>query len=193
MADILVKGTVEPAVVTGRPHIHVPPPAPAEVPDNGVRIHIRMMSKGWENYTGDFGSHNFTNGLSDEPLPQVAVDRVATQLRCIDPETGLQVGPGQRLINNKPIKLTIVAPLVAPTTDQKATDAEAIKQTKKSELEAQPFYSHDQLCGVVDERGIQGLRDIAQVYGVKGRAIPELMASILRAQDVARARRAGSR
>ena len=72
-------------------------------------------------------------------------------------------------------------------------DAKAIQASNVIDADAQPFYTFEQLGDVVDESGIQGLRDIAKPYGVKGRSIPDLISAILRAQDIARARRAGSR
>lgn len=185
-----VKMTEEPAVATGKPRIY----RPVHTPEPAIAArHIRILTKGWETFTGDIGQIHFENGVSKEAIAEVYVNRVAAQLHVVDAETGEQVGPVARMQGCK----TLVAPVEVKT--KVATEAQ-IAQMQNSDQTAPEMnddgfilYSEAQLGEIVDKQGIDGLREIAIPLGVKGRSINDLIAAILRAQDVVSARKAGVR
>lgn len=177
-----VRTTPEPAVVTGTARVHRPPLAP-NAPTEAIRV--RLIEPGWETYTGQYGPHEFVKGVSVEPMPQVFADRVAAAMRCVDADKGTSLGQAQRQIEATN-GATVLAPEHSPhaPADHKNVDIAAIAVTKVEESKQSfKIFTYDQLCDLVDDEGIVGLRAIGDKWKVKGRAITDLIAAILSAQD----------
>lgn len=181
--------TAEPAVRTGQPRLHVPP-APIAMPRDGRRI--RILERGWETFTGDFGSVLFKDGVSIELLPEVFIDRVATQLRTIDVDTGLQVGPQQRHLDSMAVRMTVVEPSKGPVNRMGLAKADQVAiavENGQEEKASVKLYTEDELYKIAESGGVDGgiigLRKIGAEYGVKARALTDLIVSILRAQAAA--------
>lgn len=175
-----VKPTAEPAVVTGKPRVFK---APFEPPQHPAR-RLRIAQKGWENFNGDFGQVIFKDGVSLEEVGQVQYDRIATQIHVVCADSGAQLGPGQRHLDAKPIS--------APMIDHsKSAGSQKNVPVAGEEEKSTKLYSREELYRVIDESGIQGLREIGAPLGVKARSIPELVSVILQAQKVLAAKQAG--
>lgn len=144
-------------------------------------VKIKIVEKGWEGYTGDMGGVNFTDGVSDREVTEFEMSRIASSIQVIDVATGKQVNEAATLSDN-------VGTVLEPRTE-----AQTITQKQYDELNAKPelgkpevvgakIYTGDELLKIADEKGINGLRDIGNTLGVKGRAIPELIDAIVNAQ-----------
>lgn len=179
--------TQEPAVTTGQPRVHRPP---VPIPDSREPRRIRIVQKGWETYTGNFGGVDFTDGLSDVAIPETFSDRICTQIRAVDAETGDSIGPQQRMIDARTARMPVAVHLEhATVTKQEQLEADAAVLVASGDLEAKQetiFYTYEELCVLVEKKGIQGLRDVALPYGVKARSIPDLIENILNAQQLAK-------
>jgi len=178
-----VETTKEPAVKTGQPRVFRPMVTPPPLRDS---VRVRIVQKGWETFTGNFGQIDFLNGVSVSATTEVAADRITTQILCVDAETGEPLGPGARAVGTKTIKAPVLVPseISTKTPEDEHRDRLKAEETRKIETAkaGRQIYTQTELEDVVDKNGIAGLREIGQQYGVKGRAIPELMASILAAQ-----------
>lgn len=163
--------------------VHIPPLKVDARPRDGKQI--RIVQKGWEKYTGNFGSHEFVAGVSVDKLTEVYQDRVATQLHCVDVETGDQIGPAYRVIQSRKQReaAPILTPMKGPEADVRLADVAKDVAAKAAAIAAKRYYTVKELEAVVDEKGILGLRDIGAEFNVKARAIPDLIANILKAQE----------
>lgn len=160
---------------------------------------IRIIAKGWEAFTGDLGGVSFHDGLSDHVLPQRERDRLGSLLAVESCDDGVQsnaaatsekilrttsaevrepmrsdadVRSGQSSTEEPETALTAepVEPIGPPAT----ADVEPLEPQETSEP-----YTRQSLEKIADERGISGLREIADSMDIKGRSINELMTKIL--------------
>lgn len=165
---------------------------------------VRIVAPGWENFTGVLGQGAyFENGEADLNWRQVA--RIGASIHLVDAETGEQVGPGAVAAGLKYEEAPIVPPMVTKTEDdakieadataereklaaaedaRKAKEAEALEaaRAKAAEDAKSIVYTRQELEAVGANDGIDGLRQIAEPLGVKGRSISEMVDSILNAQ-----------
>lgn len=157
---------------------------------------IKIIQSGWETFTGEFAGMVFVNGETEEPATQVTTDRIAAELDVIDADTGLPLGPQHRLLASQCVTLEAVEaleraseqpeePKVPVTGDEDpATENESeAEETGENAIVTEPeIWTEEKLAAVADDKGIKGLREIADPMGVRGRAIPELITEILAAQ-----------
>jgi hypothetical protein len=160
---------------------------------------VRIASKGWETYTGPLGQGAvFENGEAE--LNERQVRRIGASLILVD-EDGNQVGPAAITAGNRHTAAPVITPLA---TGEEIEAAEAVEKQKLIEeeqarkaLEAAALeaarakaaeearsitYTRQELEAVGANDGIEGLREIAEPLGVKGRGITELVTNILNAQ-----------
>jgi hypothetical protein len=168
-----------------------------------MNLICRLTAPGWENFTGNFGfGAAFKDGVSVQPLTQRQIMRIGSSTVLVNDETGEQVGPSVIHWNAQPLPAPI-APvlktqaevevdqeaerkrLAAEEAARKEADAKALAEAQeklKSAIEEQVVYTRQELEAIGSNDGIQGLRDIANPLGVKGRSISELVTEILAAQ-----------
>jgi hypothetical protein len=139
---------------------------------------IKIIESGWSNFTGNFGGVEFVDGVSVGDVSESLCDRIACSIRMESVETGLQVGIQQRLIDNATVRAEVIEAL--ETAENEPVTSELKEPHKK---EVMHFYTEDELDLIVEENGINGLRNIGNKLNVKARSIPELIADILRAQS----------
>lgn len=185
--------SAEPAVKTGQPRVFK---AIMQVEHAPGKHRVTIKKAGWEGFTGEFGGHRFKNGVSLDLLTEVTCDRIAAIIPCED-ENGVTLGYTNRLHRLRAINPDIPNAHVSRTLadvlneedkspeDALKEEADRVKSGVIDEaLKDNPQLSYDQLLAVADKDGIAGLREIAEPYGVRGRAIPDLIAAILRAQVI---------
>lgn len=164
---------------------------------------VRILSAGWETFTGSLGFRaEFKDGVSVSDLDQRQIARIGSNLRIVDIETGLQVGPSvvalavqsapapvvpelQREDVRKAEKAETVAELVAQEQARKEADEAAFKEamTKAEGITDEiVVYSRQELEAIGSNDGIEGLREIAKPLGVKARSITDMVEAILKAQ-----------
>lgn len=164
---------------------------------------VRIVSKGWENFTGSMGHQAmFKEGVSVEPLTARQIARIGSTVRIVDHSSGRQLGPaevsrmlqGQPLPVERPIQTQVErdadesaakAKLIAEADARKVKEAEALAAAQKKaeeQVDALPVYTRQELEAIAANDGITELRKIAEPLKAKGRAITDLIDSILKAQ-----------
>lgn len=147
---------------------------------------LKITQPGFEGYTGALGPVDFDNGISVEPVPVIMADRLAATMMIVtvDDEGNevSQAGVAARMVGGVTIRADVVEAL------GKASEDDLIEDRRRlAESQARPpvskLYTVAELKAVADEKGINGLREIAKPWGVKERSIPKLIQEILVAQD----------
>ena len=165
---------------------------------------VRIISPGWETYSGSFGyKATFTDGVSDGDLDARQIARIGSSLNLVDADDGAQVGPAAMAIALMPLDIPIAAELQTKTqfdtevddARSKLMEAEAVAKAKEADALATAqakaaetpdeiiIYSRQELEAIAANDGINELRKLALPYGVKARAINELVGEILAAQS----------
>jgi hypothetical protein len=138
---------------------------------------LRIVEAGWEGYTGLVGPVEFVNAISVDPVSarEQAVIGGIIRIESIDEgEEGTQVGPSAELVRSRDIDAD---------HERVAATEQGIPVGNHGEMRlAVERYTREELEDIADRRGINGLRDIADPIGAKGRSINEVINSILKAQ-----------
>jgi hypothetical protein len=159
------------------------------------QVTVEIRAEGWGGYTGPLGGYLFKNGSSDGPIPLRAALRIGASIEAYD-QDGRRLHPTTYPLNENPssIEAPIVRfktdaelqqtePYVPETTDAGATEAIDLEPTKTVvNGRVVEKYSRAQLEAIADQKGIDGLRQIADKHGLKGRAVSELIDKILGVQ-----------
>lgn len=161
---------------------------------------LKLVSAGWETYTGWLNAVEFSEGISVNPVPQNIADRISGTMRVVEIEddgTELgQAGAAARLKDGATIRAEVVQPLARATEEELKEEAErdAAAAAEKARLaEVKKSYTKEELEEIADKDGIKGLREVGDTLGVRGRAIPELIDDILTAQEKLKVSEAGER
>jgi len=144
--------------------------------------YIKIVQKGFEKLTGKIGVHDFVDGKSVDDLPESECRRIGAAMRVVDAETDLPLGEGQHMLGTRNIRAGI------PTAREKyvAPEPEVVVPTATLEPTLEFDYDIDSMAEIVDASGIKGLREFAKPFGVKGKTISELMASMMAAKKKAK-------
>lgn len=163
---------------------------------------IRIVSPGWETFTGQMGwGAVFEDGVSvGEIIPRV-INRLGASLQIVNAETGEQLGPSANAVNVHDHDAPVAAELETHTEieqgqadererlakeaeERKAAEAVALEaaRAKAAADAAGVVYSRQELEAIGANDGIDGLRQVAEPLGVKGRSIAELVNAVLDAQ-----------
>lgn len=134
---------------------------------------LRIVEPGWENFTGDFGTIDFVDGVSVEPVAPVYARRLANTVRVEevneDGSAGNNPSDSQRVID------FAATPAEANMNDPVESAVNPVTIAK--------LYSKDELMAMADAGGIAALRPIGAGYGVKSNSIAQLVDKILTAQQ----------
>jgi hypothetical protein len=134
---------------------------------------LRLIQEHYHNYTGQMGITLFVDGLSTEDvLPNVA-GRMAAVMNC-EWEDGSPANVGQIYLDSRNNEAPVESEVKAAQVEQEQAYVEpAIVQVKET-------YTEEQLGLIADEKGINGLREIADPLGIKNNSIGGLIESILK-------------
>lgn len=147
-------------------------------------FHIKITQPGFEGYTGDLGSTPFVDGVSVEPLTRRQMDHIAALLSVVivdEDEEEIQAGVTARLVGGATIRAEVATPLARQTEAEKASELATVKKVA-GVAPSTRVYKLEELETIASKDGIAGLRPIGRQWGVKGRAIPDLIEAILREQ-----------
>jgi hypothetical protein len=146
---------------------------------------IRIVQPGWIGYTGEIGSVVFEDGVSVNVVAPVFIDRIGAEIQVVDADTGELQGAQVRMIESRCIPLNSMDQLQRTASIEEVAkpndEPPIIKETE--EPEEKIVWTDEQLMAVADDKGINGLREIGNPIGAKGRSIPELISNILKCQD----------
>ena len=146
-------------------------------------MRVKIIEPGWEKFNDQLGGTPFTDGVSDDHLSRPDIDRIAATLR-IETFDGDYVPINERIIerhNPAPQEASVTE----KSAEQIAVDA-AISEAREIGAPTH-IWTKETLGQVADEKGIVGLRDIADPMGVKNVKITGLIDGILahQAQHIA--------
>lgn len=133
---------------------------------------VRITEPGWTGYTDHFCGVAFRDGLSVDPVAPSIATQMGTILRVELVDDGVQGGMGNILVTTHEDEAEVRAPLEGADAVEASTPA----------IPDPTVYTREELEALADTRGIAGLREVADGYGVKGRGIAELIDEVLKAQ-----------
>ncbi len=150
---------------------------------------VKIVQKGWENFSGQLGTANFVKGVSAHPLDVVTIDRIAVDLQIVDADSKELLGVQHRMIASQCVRLNSLDTLkraseVEPAPEPAPAPVEEPKPAEESPHRPDALkWTEESLMAIADDQGIKGLRAVGDPMGAKGRAIPELIDNILKAQS----------
>ncbi len=151
--------------------------------------YLKIISNGWQGYNGQLNIITFRNGISTEPVPPRIADRIAASVRVVacdadgnEGEETVHVGVQHRLISESMMRAPVREPLAQQSDADKKLEAR-LDAARALSAPVDDLFTRVDLEKIADEKGIKGLRDIADAWTVKGRSIPELIDKILAAQS----------
>lgn len=120
---------------------------------------LRLIQKGYENFNGLLGVTEFKDGVSVNDVPPREATNIGMSIKT-EWEDKTDPNPAQNLLNHMHTK-------AGEQAEAPAASATAGEHTQES------------LETIADEKGIKGLREIAEPLGIKGTSIKELISEIL--------------
>jgi len=144
---------------------------------------LKLTQPGWEGYTGQFGAHEFKDGISVEDLGSGEVRLLSAIMaveEVVDGEsTGRNPSVAQEIIDKRTLRAEVVPSMSAPEAPAAAAAPAKV-------------YSEQELADIADAKGIKGVREIGAPLGINGKSIAELIGKILgkQAEDAAKAKQA---
>lgn len=129
---------------------------------------VKITEPGWAGFTGQFGQFEFMDGVSVDDIGRADAAYLAGLISVENADSGKNPSTAQRIID------TYMAPAVGP-------------EAAKAPVEAAPVVTHtkESLEAIADADGIKGVREIADLLGVKGNSIADLIGKVLAAQEAA--------
>lgn len=136
---------------------------------------LRLTQKGFEHYNGQMGVIWFVDGLSTADVTNNDARRMSASMLC-EWEDGTSANVAQALLDNAETK----APMFKVGAEQH--DADAANKAEVAQLGSDKpktsKWAREELEKIADEKGIKGLRAIADPLGIKGASIRELIAEL---------------
>lgn len=137
---------------------------------------VRLTQPGFQKYTGQMGVVFFQDGLSTDHVAERDAVRMAAVMNC-EWEDGSNLSPSQHVTNT----LKNAAPVQTKLETGKDGDGEKKPPTQDEPPAEVPKWTREELEAIADAQGIQGLRQIADPAGIKGRSITEMIEAIVNA------------
>ena len=155
-------------------------------------MQVRITDPGFANLTGLLGSVQFVDGVS-ENISNAEAERLGCIIKCETLE-GVNPSATQRMID---VKGRGVDDLVkagkgvsgatqpnsaqaAPVVEEKVEEKVEVEQPQVAGPASLVFnFTQEQLEALADSQGIAGLRSFAEPYGIKGRAIAEIITELM--------------
>ncbi|MFT4064279.1 hypothetical protein [Paraburkholderia sp.] len=136
---------------------------------------LRLLSPGMERYTAQMGTVFFEDGVSTTDVSHKDATRIAAVYAC-EWEDGTNPSVSQFLLDhmNTPA-VSVQTTTVATTTPAPVAPVVAPAQTEKV------VWNETDLAKIADEKGIAGLREIAEPMGLKGNSIRMLIEAVVKA------------
>ena len=157
---------------------------------------LKLTGKQFKNFTGQLGSINWVNGVSETDVDPLEANRIASLVgaKFLD---GSDASECDKIISikdmaspyrqeSRPLTVEEIKQLEKERNkrplDIKLEKEKAQKQAEKAKEETK-LYTKEELESIADKQGINGLRDIAVQFGVTSNSISSLIYKILDRQD----------
>lgn len=150
---------------------------------------VKITEPALSEFTGVLSGVEFVKGVSVGEVTQAKKDQIGASLRLAEIVDGQESQVGAATTVSKGFQASADSvkedrkSIVGKPKQKAEQKTEPEKKVKQSEVK-QPAktYTEEELAKVADEKGIAGLRDIADDFGVKGRSIRELITEIMQKQ-----------
>ena len=149
---------------------------------------LRLTQAGFETYTGQMGVVMFKDGLSEGDVLPIDAIRISAAIGATW-EDGSAANVGEMYLNNMHAPAHVggfdINEMSMPVegAEQKSVTKEKDDEGKTDETPAQASnHTREELEAIADEKGIAGLREVAEPLKVKGTSIVALMDAIIKAQ-----------
>lgn len=147
---------------------------------------LRLTQAGFETYTGQMGVVFFKDGLSETDVLPIDAIRIAAAVGA-EWEDGSAANVGEMYLNSMHNPAHVgndINTLSMPVEGaEQAAPAQETTEGKTDETPAQAsHFTREELEAIADEKGIAGLREVAEPLKVKGTSIVALMDAIIKAQ-----------
>lgn len=135
----------------------------------------RITEPGWEGFTGHLGMEEFVDGVSVEAISKAEASRLACIVRIETVEDAPKNPSATQQVLDSYHTQAGLATLA--TADE--------EQGVMKQVPEQPdrVYTKEELEQIADQGGIKAIRAIAEPRGIKGAAIGDLIAKVLKAQE----------
>lgn len=142
--------------------------------------HLKLIEKGWENFTGQFGAVEFEDGVSKDIISMAEAMKLAGVIRCEELESGTNPSVSQEIVDDRQSELSVRKQALADKVSADGGTKEP-EEPKNSEPTSNPVYDYEMadLEAVADQSGIEGLRDFASRYDVRGGSIKAIIDSLM--------------
>lgn len=154
------------------------------------KLRVFLKQPGYEVFNGHMRGHIFKDGVSVDEIPARDAVRIGAGIYAED-ENGVQISPSTfvfnaNLNNTSAPMLNQTAPEDAPS---EITNPEITLSSGESTVKTMDFteMTRADLEAIADVQGINGLREIGEKFGVKGKAVSELIDKIIAAQSALKA------
>lgn len=146
---------------------------------------LKLTQAGFETYTGQMGVVMFKDGLSEGDVLPIDAIRISAAIGATW-EDGSAANVGEMYLNNMHSPAHVGGHDINEMSMPVEGADESTPTTKTEEAgqaNAQAtHHTREELEAIADEKGIAGLRDVAEPLNVKGTSIVGLMDAIIKAQ-----------
>lgn len=136
----------------------------------------RLVDKGWESYTGYFGTAEFVEGVSVERLTWQEQHRIGSVVKLVDADDAdFHMNPAASYDRSRALN----------ADDKLVRDFQTGEALKTNPNLLIDTFTQEQLQEIADKEGLNGVREIARQRGKTGRSIKECIDAIIAAQEEA--------
>jgi hypothetical protein len=131
---------------------------------------IRLTQPGFEKYTGQMGVMQFEDGVTTHDVSHMDAMRMGAVMSC-EAVDGQVISPSQVILDANQNAAVVLEERVADTT-------EVAEAPVAQPVEA--IYTQEQLEQIASEKGISGLREIAEPIGIRARSVEALIEALVK-------------
>ncbi|MEG0062975.1 MAG: hypothetical protein RR740_00080 [Pseudomonas sp.] len=159
---------------------------------------IRILDPGFSKLTGLFGTVEFVNGVSAEPVSKAEAARLGTIISIEVVGTGENPSTTQLMVDthNKNMQelglvtATLIpaseapAPVEVPVVETPVVDGAPVADPVKEPVVLDWSFTEDDLDAIVKKEGVAGLRTFAEPYDINDRSIAGLVQKLMDAKHL---------
>lgn len=149
---------------------------------------IKITQPGWETFTGEMGGAQFENAVSTDHVSKQTAYALGSYLSVMEVDAaGNELGivnHAHDLWRAKEVSAEVVAPRkrLSDIQAEEEAAAKAAAETAGQDAPAPTRHTQATLEAIAADKGISGIREIAEPLGIKGTAIRTLISEILARQ-----------
>ena len=148
--------------------------------------YLKIVSPGFEDYTGNVGGIEFLNSVSETPVPPVIATRLAAAMAMIfvdqDGNELEDASIAHKLVADAEMRAPVIEELDRQSaSERKSEDVSLLNKASVAPVER--FYTEEELEALIKDKGIKGLREVGDAWGVADRSAMKLLEKILAAQS----------